>query len=321
MTPAQLLKEIGAGRFKPAYYFYGEEDYRKAEAVRYIVANFIPQQQRLLNHVKLSVSKADFETICGEIAAIPMIGERRCVQIEEAQRLKPTQQKRLFPILQSLPSDLLVILSSPAARTPDKRSAFLRDIGKVAVAVKFDRLTASSAKSRIERFLRSNDFTFDPEAVDLLVSMTGGDFGGLTGELEKLALSSDDKQHIGIAEVKSLVSSHEEFTIFELIDLISAGKSDRAMYVCYDLIQRGNNPVPILRMLSRHLINLAKIHAGKKMSGHPFFIDKLRRQARTFDEGRLLAAIERLAEVERDMRRSSVDDTILLENMIRDISR
>lgn len=321
MTPTQLLKEIGAGRFKPVYYFYGEEDYRKTEAARYIVSNFIPQQQRLLNHVKLSADKADFETLCNEIAAIPMLGERRCVQIDEVQRLKPTQQKRLFSLLEAAVPGLLVILSSPAAHTPDKKSAFLRDVSKIAEAVKFDRLTVTDARKRIEHSLKSSGFTYDTEAVELLVSLTGGDFGGLSGELEKLALSSEEHSHIGVAEVKALVSSHEEFTIFELIDLIAAGNTDRAVYVCYDLMQRGNKPVPILRMLSRHLINLAKVHAGKKITGHPFFIDKLRKQARRFDDARVGTAISRVAETERKIRRTSVDNEILLENTIRDISR
>jgi len=317
MTPTQLLKEIGAGRFKPTYYFYGG----KTEAAKYIVNNFIPQQQRLLNHVKLSADKADFQTLCNEIAAIPMLGERRCVQIDEVQRLKPTQQKKLFSLLESPVPGLLIILSSPAAHTPDRKSAFLRDVSKIAEAVKFDRLTASDARSKIEKSLKSSGFTYDSDAVTLLVSLTGGDFGGLTGELEKLALSSEEHSHIGVAEVKLLVSSHEEFTIFELIDLIAAGNADRALYVCYDLIQRGNKPVPILRMLSRHLINLAKAHAGKKIAGHPFFVEKLRKQARKFDDARVAAAISRVAETEREIRHSAVDDEILFENMIRDISR
>ena len=165
MTPTQLFKEIDAGRFKPVYYFYGEEDYRKTEAARFIVNNFIPQQQRLLNHVKLSVDKVDFETVCNEIAAIPMIGERRCVQIDEVQRLKPTEQKRLYALLEAVVPGLLVILSSPAAHTPDRKSAFLRDVSKVAEAIKFDRLTTKDARTRITRSLRSSGFTYDAEAV------------------------------------------------------------------------------------------------------------------------------------------------------------
>ncbi len=321
MTPNQLLKEIGSDRYKSVYYFYGEEDFRKSEAVKYILNNYIPQSQRQLNFSRFTVDKHDFETICGEVAAIPMLGERRFVFVDEIQKLKPNQQKKIFAFLKDLPPNILVILSSPAAHTPDKKSAFLRDISKIAEPVKFDRLGAGAAQSRIERHLEAAGFTFDQEAVKLLNSLTGGDFGGLAGELEKLSLSSEEGAHIGIEEVRKLVSSHEEFTIFELIDLIAEKKTDRALYVCNDLILRGMKPTPILILLSRHMTNLIRVHTGKKMTGHPFFVDKLRKQTRIFEEARVLKAISGIAEVERGIRQSRVKDTILLENLIRDICR
>lgn len=321
MTPTQLLKEIGSDKYKPVYYFFGDEDYRKTEAVKYILSNYIPKQQRALNFTKLSAAKNDFEAICGEIAAIPMLGERRFVFVDEVQKLKPTQQKKFFAFLKGLPPNILVILSSPAAHTPDKKSAFMREVNKISEPVKFTKLGPEAARSRIERHLVAAGFTYDREAVDLLISLTGGDFGGLAGELEKLSLSSEEGAHIGLEQVKVLVSSHEDFTLFELIDLIAAKKADRALYVCNDLMQRGVKPVPILRMLSGHMMNLTKAHAGKKIAGHPYFVDKLRRQARQFEESRVTEAISSIAGVERDIRHSKVKDSILLENMIRKICR
>jgi DNA polymerase-3 subunit delta len=321
MTPTQLSKEIGSDRYRPVYYFYGAEDYRKAEAVKFILSNYLPKQQRVLNYTRLSVAKNDFETICGEVAAIPMLGERRFIFVDEIQRLKPTQQKKFFPFLNELPDNILVILSSPAAHTPDKKSAFLREVSKISEVVKFDRLGAEAAKQRIERHLEAAGFTYDREAVDLLNSLTGGDFGGLAGELEKLSLSSEEGSHIGLDEVKKLVSSHEDFTLFELIDLIAAKRADKAMYVCNDLTQRGIKAVPILRMLSGHMMNLMRVHAGKKIAAHPFFVEKLRRQARDFEATRVTSAISRIAEADRDARRSKTRDSILLENLIREICR
>jgi DNA polymerase-3 subunit delta len=321
MTPTQLSKEIAAERFKPVYYFYGEEDYRKAEAVKYVLNSYIPKQQRLLNFSRFAVDKHDFETICSEVASIPMLGERRLIFVDEIQKLRPTQQKEFFAFLGNLPPNIMVILSSPASHTPNRKSAFLREVGKVAEVVKFERLKARAAKVRIERHLESAGFTYDPEAIELLNAMTGGDFGGLAGELEKLTLSSDEGGHLGLDEVKKLVSSHEDYTIFELIDLIASRDADRALYVCQDLIQRGFKPVPILRLLSGHMMNLTRVHAGKKITGHPFFVEKLRRQAAAFDESRVLRAVTNIAGVERDIRRSKIKDSILLENMIRDICR
>jgi len=319
MTPAQLIKEIGSDRYRPAYYFFGQEDYRKTEAIKYVLNNFLPRQQRTLNFTRLSTNKDDLETIIGETASIPMLGERRLVLVDEIQRLKPAQYKKLFAYLKDLPPNIVVILSSPAVHTPDKKSAFMREVGKVAETVKFDRLTASTAKSRIEKNLESAGFTYDKEAVELLISMTGGDFGGLTGELEKLSLSSDAGTHIGVDEVKRMVSSHEEFNIFELLDTVAYGKTDHALRVCRDLMLRGMKPVPILRLLSGHLMKLAKIHAGKKVQGHPFFVEKLNRQARLYGKEKVASAIYKLAEAERGIRRSKLRESILLENLIREI--
>ena len=321
MTPAQLIQDVGAGRFKPVYYFYGEEDYRKAEAIKYILKNFIPQGQRLLNVVRVSVTTHKFEDVCGEIAAIPMLGERRCVFVDEIQRLTPTQQQKLYALLAMTPAGLMVVLSSPAAHTPDKKSALLREVGKAAEVVRFDRLTEGDTKSRIERFLESQGLTYDPKAMELLLLLVGGDFGGMTAEMEKLALSTEPGGRIGVAEVKALVSSHQEFTIFELIDLIAAKSVDRALYVFKDLLQQGEKPVGILRLLSGHLMNLAKLHGGKQVAGHPFFVAKLKEQTRGFDRNRVKNAISEIARTERAIRRTALADTILLENMIREISR
>lgn len=321
MTPTELLKEIGANRYRPIYYFYGEEDFRKAEAVKYILHHYIPQQQRLLNYIKLAADKADFGMLCAEVAAIPMIGERRCILIEEIQRLNAAQQKQLFSLLKDLPPNMVVILVSPAAHTPKRKSAFLREVAKIAQVVRFNRLTETGARKRIERHLEAAGFTYDREAVDLLNSLTGGDFGGLDGELEKLSLSAEAGSHIGVAEVKKLTSSHEEFSVFELIDLIAERKTERALYVCHDLLEQGTNPVTILRLLSGHMLNLIRIHNGKNVAGHPMVVERLQQQARAFEEPKVIGAIVGIARAEREIRRSKVSRSILLENLIREISR
>ena len=52
MTPQELLKEVSGGHFRPAYYFCGEEDYRVAEAEKFITQTFLPSKQILTNTAK-----------------------------------------------------------------------------------------------------------------------------------------------------------------------------------------------------------------------------------------------------------------------------
>ncbi|MEE9443396.1 MAG: DNA polymerase III subunit delta [candidate division Zixibacteria bacterium] len=321
MDSDSLKKEIGAGKYRPVYYFYGEEDYRKVEAYKYLLNNYIPGRQKLLNSNKFSADKIDLETIICELSAIPMLGERRLIFIENIQKLKPTQYKWLFNFLTAPPPETVVILSTPGSYTPDKRGAFFKAITKIAEPMQFTRLKAGSAKVRIIRHLESLGFTFDAEAVDLLVSLTDGDFGGLAGELDKLAISNESGSHIGINEIKSLSSSHEEFGIFELIDMIAEKDSNRALFAYNDMVKKGSNPTGLLFLLSRHLMSLLKIHAGKKLARHPFFISKLKKQAALYDKNATLNAISKIAITERKVRKSGLEPVLLVENLIREISR
>ncbi|MFH1700953.1 MAG: DNA polymerase III subunit delta [Candidatus Zixiibacteriota bacterium] len=321
MDSDSLKKEIGAGKFRPVYYFYGEEDFRKVEAYKYLLNNYIPGRQKLLSSAKFSADKTDLEAIFCELSTIPMLGERRLIFIENIQKLKPPQYKRLFDYLMSPPPNTVIILSTPGSYALDKRSAFFKGITKIAEPMQFNRLKAGSAKVRIIRHMESLGFTHDADAVDLLVSLTGGDFGGLLGELDKLAISRDAGSHIGLDEIKSLSSSHEEFGVFELIDMIAEKNSDRALFAFNDMVKKGSNPTGLLFLLSRHMMYLLKIHAGKKLAHHPFFISKLTKQAAVYNKNETLNAISKIAMTERRIRKSGMEPGLLVENLIREISR
>lgn len=321
ITAEQLQREIGKSDYRSVYYFFGEEDYRKTEAVKYLLNDYLPEQQRIMNFRRLSTDKIEFDTICNELAALPMLGERRLIVIEEAQKLSPTHQKKLFALLQPAPPDTIVILVSPAVRTPKKTSAFYRAVTKVSQPVSFARLSHEKAAQRVQRQLQAAGVEAEPEAIKLLISLTDGDFGGLVGELEKLTLLAEPGQPVSLNDIRKLTSSYQEFTIFSLTDAIAEGKTDNALRAYDDLILKGNRPTTILWQISNHMFNLLKIHTGKRVVGAQFFIQKLKNQSRLFKLEKALKAIVLVAGAEREIRQSTVKPVVLVENVIRNISR
>jgi len=321
MDPNQLLKEVGSGKFRSVYYFFGDEDYRKKEAIKYIVTNYIPGKNTQLNITRLSADKNDLETITAEIASIPMLGDRRIILLDETQKLSPAQYKKFFKFLAVPSPETIVVLSSPSIRTPQKSSAFMREVKKVAEVVQFDKLTGQNAKGRVIRHLQTAGLTYDDEAVDLLVTLTGGNFGGLMGELEKITLSNESGSHIGMKEVKKLASSYEEFGIFELIDLVAESKYEPALKAYSDLVRRGSSAVGIVVLMARHMMNMLRVLEGRKAPGHPFWVRKIQNQAQRYGRERVVLAITSVAKVERDIRLSKLSPNFLVENLIREISR
>ncbi|MEZ5358659.1 MAG: DNA polymerase III subunit delta [Candidatus Zixiibacteriota bacterium] len=321
MEPTQLLKEVGSGKFRPIYYFYGDEDFRKKEAVKFIITNYLPGKNAQLSVTRMSADKDSLETISAELSAIPMLGGRRVIHVDDIQKLNPSQYKKLFALLTIPPPETVVVLSSPSARTPQKKSAFFREVQSIAETVAFDKLTGQSARGRIVRHLQSAGLTYDEDAVDLLALMTSGNFGGLMGELEKLTLSYDKGSHIGLDEIRKLTSSYEEFGIFELIDLVAERKYEPALKAYTDLLRRGSNAGGVIVLMSRHIMNMLRVIEGRKVAGHPFWVTKLRNQAQRYGQERVVSAITSLARTERDIRLSKLPPDLLVENLIREISR
>jgi DNA polymerase-3 subunit delta len=316
MNPAQLMKAADTGQLEPVYFFFGEEDYRKKEALKYIIARFIPESQRKLNVHTFTCGKSDFGEIIGELSAIPMLGEKKLLHVEEIQKLPPTQQTQLFSFLQAPFQETVVILSVPGGYNYRKTSSLAKGVAKVAEQVRFDKLSAGSAKSRIQNYLASSGLSIDNDAVRLLVDLSAGDFGGLSGELEKLALSDPAEARITLEHVKQVAVSYREFSVFTVIDQIAEGNREEALLTFQELLLKGLRPNTLLYMLGGHLQKLVMVLAGKRPPGAPFFVQKLHQQAERISPEKLKKMIESVAEAERDIRKSGLRDEFVAENLI-----
>ena len=103
MTPTQLQSEISAGKFRPAYYFWGTEDYRIIEAEKYLARQFLPDLQLTTNYRRIDARKASFAEISAELSAYPMLGERLVVAVSEVQKLSSDELEKLAKLLSPSP--------------------------------------------------------------------------------------------------------------------------------------------------------------------------------------------------------------------------
>ena len=85
VTPFQLLKDISAGKFKPAYYFYGSEDYRITEAEKYLARQFLPGAQMSVNYRKFDGRKTKAGDLITHLSNLPMLGEKQVFVVSDFQ--------------------------------------------------------------------------------------------------------------------------------------------------------------------------------------------------------------------------------------------
>lgn len=316
-SPQELFKNVSAGKFKPAYYFFGIEDYRIVEAEKFVAHQFLPDLQSAINYIRIDGRRTSNNNLIMELSNLPMLGERQVFAIRDFQNYKPTEVERVLKLISPEDTTRIVIFSSPSDRSPRKSSAFIKNISKVTEMVEFHRLSAAETAGLIRRRLTKHKISIDDDACRLLVELTGGSRGGLEGELNKLVDYRQEGQTVTVADIKELTSSHEVYNIFELGDLIVARSTGRAIQSLNFLLSAGSSAVAILTLLQQHFISLYLVKNGKAPLGRrAFLIGRFRQQAGRYSNDRLEEIIIQIATSDANLRKSDLTPTASLQILI-----
>jgi DNA polymerase-3 subunit delta len=314
MTPEQLGAETASGKFRPAYYFFGSEDYRITEAEKYLAKQFLPDLQLSTNYRRLDARKSSFAEISAELSAYPMLGERLVVAVTDAQKLTTDQLERLHKFLKPPDPSRLVVFSTPSERAPRKDSAFLKRIVDIAEAVEFKKLTAAETQRHVMVKLKGSGLNIDTKALTMLIDSVAGNRGAVEQEVDKLISYKSTGETISVEDIRQLVGGYEVFVVFDLAkDIISRDKH-RALQQIRSLITDGNSPTSILFWVSKFLIELYLVKNGKQLdSKRRWMAWKYREHTAKVDNARLEEMIVKSAEADVAMRRSTVAPEIVLE--------
>ena len=321
MTPAELSQELESGRFRPVYYLYGPEDYRIKEAEKYLVRKFLPKPQAATNHTRLTVTKGNLRDILTSLSIYPMLGERQVFTIDEIQILTPAEIEKIMKLLTPPDPNRLVILVTPSSKLPRKENKTLVYLKENASAIAFDRLPDQQAERRVMMLLKESGITIEPEALQILILLCGGDMGGLNEEVNKLInyvgagniLRKDDVAQVG--------SDYQAFSIFELAAAAARGNPDQALEIINFLMRQGEKGSGLLFWISEHFINLylaknRRFVSEKRQRGFWAVKD----QVNLFENEQLEKIIELIAAADFELRNNTHPERLILERLVLDIA-
>ncbi len=322
ITPKALAAEVGKGKFRPAYYFFGVEDYRIAEGIKYLTASFLSEEQRLSNVRRLDCRRDSFDTILTELASLPLLGERQVLVIAQFQSLHIKQVERVLALLEPPDANRVVILTSPSSVMARGRKdftgrAFFKKVTKAAAAVEFEKMGMKDVRGMVQRMLKSADVTIAPQAMELLAATIAGNRGGLEGEVNKLIDFVPKGGTITIDEIRRVCSGYEVFNVFELADQIVAGSTARVIKMLDKLLVDGQSPVGILTLLQGHFMSLYLVRGGRRLSGpRAWLTSRFAEQARRYSNERLESIICELAAADADLRGGPLKPESTLQTVI-----
>ncbi|CAN5314001.1 DNA polymerase III subunit delta [soil metagenome] len=220
---ALLAEAIKTGNFDPVYCLFGDNDFRKEEALRQILATAIDPVTRDFNVDVLRGSETDASTLETALGSVPMIAERRVVVLRDPGALKKQPRCALDAYLAKPAADTTLVLVYPSG------SDVPAVIERRCVSVKIEALGGERLIKWIVRQAKTAHATeITRDAAELLHEAVGDDLMELASELDKLSSYSDGSP-IDSAAVTAVVGVRPGETLSSLLDAVADRDPRRAL--------------------------------------------------------------------------------------------
>lgn len=218
-------------------------------------------------------------------------------------------------------------LRAPAATTvlalvahdAKKTSALWKACAKAGDVLEYTVQKRDLQKWVAERF-RDRDVRAEPDACAALLQLVGEDLHALATEIDKIATWAAGEP-IGEREVETLVGAAADTPTFTLTDAFAERDAARALAASEAIFERDAKPrrdtaSRLAAALGGHVTRLGTLkrlaaegvssrEAAGKLRMHPFYAQKLSRQAERFSEDELREAVVRLAELDGSLKGQS----------------
>jgi len=226
-----LKVAITSRMFAPVYYLYGDDDFRKEDALGELLDAAVEPALRDFNLEQRRGGDVDAPDLAALLSTPPMLADRRAVVIRDVSALKKDARATLDRYLAHPAPDTILVLLAVAGGKDD------RALQDRTTAVEFEPLAGKSLDSWIAKRAKMTGAAITPEASTLLVEAVGADSAQLAAELAKLASyvagSGTDAAGgtIDAAAVEAIVGIKRGETMGTLLDRIAAGDAAGALEI------------------------------------------------------------------------------------------
>lgn len=278
MNYTSFLKKIKSDEASGIYCFQGEEDYLAKNTINFLKKELIDESVLEFNSFEKDAADMTYNNLYEEIVRLPFMAKKRVIILYNWTDLSKDLAKNYEEIEKFKDSYILVLMSSP--ESPRKNLSIVKTLMKYDRLVDFDMVNPAALKNWILKKLQEENKKISEAAlrkfIEYLNYSKDSEFNSLykiENEIKKLASISSES--IDESIVDSMVNKSISSNIFNLTDAISQKNRKKAIQELNKLLNNGEEPVKILYMLSRHMINVLKIISYKNQGYKDYDIMRL----------------------------------------------
>lgn len=239
---------------KPVVLVYGPDTGLVGERSRDLIEIFLgpdadPMARAVIEGDSLGAAP---HLLAEEAHSVPMFGGKRAVRVTSTTK---NIVKSVEPLLSDPPSEALVVIEAGDLKPSSPvRKAVEKAAGAVALPCYVDDKRA--LETLILDELGAASLRPSPDARAALLHLLGGDRLASRGELKKLALYCQGREHVDLDDVSAVVGDASALELDTLIDATALGDATSADRMLAKALSAGSAPPGILSALGRHFLQL-----------------------------------------------------------------
>ncbi len=335
---------------------YGEEQFLVDQEMQRIKAGLGPQDMLALNTARLAGKDLTFAELQAHSDTVPFLADYRLVvvegllgQLDPRRAGRPGESDRgaggsgsrrgsrgassgwdqLEQYSANVPETTCLVFIEGPLQPQNRMLSALKAAAKVQ---EFRKLRGQRLDEWAREQASKLGVRFSPDALRLLLQVVGDNLRVLSSEMEKLSLYAGEAP-VQPKDVRELVASARETTIYSLIDSVAEQKLANAQHALHQLLRDGWSETNILVRLAQQYrqLLLTKALQEQKVTGralmerlgmrsqYPF--DQAVKQARGYAAPTLRHALEQILDADISLKTGKLPPEVALELLVTDLCR
>jgi DNA polymerase-3 subunit delta len=320
------VKTLTNRQFHQIYLFYGPETFLFRESLKKLRLVLQGRNPSDFDFAVFDGEECSASDVCSAIQTLPLFDSCRLIVVNRFDKLGKEHMATIAAELEDVPEMSHVVLVTNAERI-DGRLTLVKLCRSKGLVVNLRRLYPTELDLWVKARAKFLGFRFDNDALELFKAVAGNDLWNVENELEKTGVYlGRDEAVATYSDVKSILASTPERSVFEIVDAMSRRDSREALSLGLEMIDNGA-PLPLMvALLTRQISLLLKTkvtleeHPGRgpkqvaaTLGVATYAAQKCIEQHSNFTYAELKHALSKLADTEKSIKTGESSGALSLE--------
>lgn len=323
----EINKELRKGNLLPLYYLCGDDTHTidvilnniQKKASAFIVSDF--DKESIYGEDK------DYIDVLSAAQAFPFGSEKKIIIFKQAE--KPKDKKELARYAES-PAEFTILICVHDGNISNPESEPYKTLLEKGYLFEAKELKGKHLIDWLIAEVDSKGKRISSENASLMIEMVGESKQLLELQLDKILIFIGDKSEITLETINLLSTQLKEYTIFDLQNAIGKKDKELALKYSYNMLEKGNDLVMIVSMLTKYFTGLARVselnltkvnefQAAKIVGTHPFYYKNYIEARRRYSDKDIIEAFRALLRADLTNKTTSTDAKTIITLLIAEI--